>query len=186
MSPLPYARRAARQPRPRQRQRGVAMIVALVMLVVIGFTSVAVMRGAMSADAVAHNARVQSFAMQAAQVALRYCERQLTLGVSDRDPNFTAYSAPVSPAAYEWESYASWHTGSGRKAMALPAGVVVTADSSAANVKSPECLAQQRAGTPTNWWVVTARGFSPDYSADSDGRTTSGSVVWLQSTLSVN
>lgn len=186
MSTLTNARRAVRPSALRPRPRGVAMIVALVMLVVIGFTSVAVMRGAMSADTVAHNTRVQNFAQQAAQVALRYCERQITLSASSRDPNFTAYPPPVAPAAYEWESYASWHTGSGRKAMALPAGVVVTADSSADAVQAPECLAQQRAGTPTSWWIVTARGFSPDYSADADGRTTSGSAVWLQSTLSVN
>jgi hypothetical protein len=30
---------------------------------------------------------------------------------------------------------------------------------------------------------VTARGFSPDYT-ESSGRTTSGSVVWMQSIVS--
>jgi hypothetical protein len=35
--------------------------------------------------------------------------------------------------------------------------------------------------------VVTARGFSPDYRADSaSGKTTAGSVVWLQTTSAFN
>jgi hypothetical protein len=35
--------------------------------------------------------------------------------------------------------------------------------------------------------VVTARGFSPGYTADAtSGVTTAGSVVWLQSMLALN
>jgi hypothetical protein len=36
-------------------------------------------------------------------------------------------------------------------------------------------------------YVITARGFSPGYTADAvTGRTLSGSVVWLQSMVSLN
>ena len=60
----------------RARQSGVALIVALVVLVIIGLTSAAVMRGALNSDLVTNNTRVQALASQAAQVALKYCEDQ--------------------------------------------------------------------------------------------------------------
>ena len=60
--------------RQRRGERGVALMVALVMLVIIGIASVSIMRGALSSDLIANNTRVQTLAMQAAQIGLRYCE----------------------------------------------------------------------------------------------------------------
>jgi Tfp pilus assembly protein PilX len=57
-------------------QQGVALIVALVMLVIIALMSVSVIRGSLTSDLIANNARSQSLAQQSAELALRYCERQ--------------------------------------------------------------------------------------------------------------
>ena len=40
-------------------------------------------------------------------------------------------------------------------------------------------------GPNASVYIVTARGFSPDYSEDANGRTLTGSVVWLQSQVAV-
>jgi len=53
----------------------------------------------------------------------------------------------------------------------------------------PQCAVeiQTRAGSPNfTVKVVTARGFSTDYTKDSNGHTTGGSVVWLQSVVNVS
>ena len=160
-------------------QEGVALIVALVVLVVIGLTSVAVMRGSLSSDLVANNARVQNFASQAAQMALRYCEDQLIKPAADQDIEVQAAVAAGQPG--HWESFSSWNAKTGGTAE-VPDDWVSSSDSSIVLTVKPQCLAEK---SPLNSsaYIVTARGFSPDYTADDDGRTLTGSVVWLQSQI---
>jgi len=164
--------------RPPARQRGVTLIVALVMLVVVGLTSVAVMRNAMSTDQVANNARVQTLAMQAAQIGLRYCESPVY--ALPATPPFTIYDAPVSPATMRWESFSNWF-GSGAIAYTIPLDQMQSSNSAFTPTKRPQCIVQR--STLTSTYVVTVRGFSPDYAEDSSGRAKAGSVVWLQSIL---
>jgi len=150
-------------------QGGVALIVALVVLVVIGLASAAVMRGALSSDLVANNARVQTLANQAAQVALRYCEAQLVAGTIAPRPAAT----PL-----EWETFTNW-TDSAMK-HDVPEEYLKSELSTYWPSQMPQCMAQySTAGTATTI-VVTARGFSPDFAADTNGSTLSGSVAWLQ------
>lgn len=179
MTPLTHRTRPTRSPRHGHPagQRGVALIVALVVLVVIGLTSVAVMRGSLSSDVVANNARVQNFATQAAQMALRYCESQVVLPTADQDIAVQAAVAAGQPG--HWESFASWNTKTGGTAE-VPDDWLASSDSSIVLPVKPQCLAEK---SPLNAsiYIVTARGFSPDYTADDDGRTLTGSVIWLQS-----
>ena len=81
-------------PRARQRhsQRGVVLIIALVMLVIISLLAVSSMRNSGSTEEVLGNVRTTELATQAAEIALRRCEG-LALGggiqlVAD-------YAAPV-------------------------------------------------------------------------------------------
>jgi hypothetical protein len=166
---------------PLRRQRGVVLIVALIMLVVIGLMSVSVMRGALSSDIVANNARAQSLAQQSALVALRYCEREIlksgsTLAKDARGVNI-----------YWWQVFGSWYPASTRIATAVPLSVMASADSAFAprDQFRPQCLAEKikLEDTVTDAVIVTARGFSPDYNEDSSGRATSGTVMWVQSTV---
>ena len=86
-----------------------------------------------------------------------------------------------------WGNGASWLGGVGAAASMtnLPESQIKSSDSSFAPSKLPQCMAErQTLADGTFAHVVTARGFSPDYTADSTtGVTTNGSVVWLQSTL---
>jgi Tfp pilus assembly protein PilX len=162
-----------------RRQHGVALVVALVMMVVIGLTSMAVMRGALSADLVANNARVQTLASQQAQIALRYCERQLLAPEASR--SITIRDQP--PDGYVWSSFGNWF-GLGKIADDVPGDLTASGKSSFAPATPPQCLAERNAlADGKAIFIVTARGFSPDFSADAQGRTVRGSVVWLQSTV---
>jgi len=154
------------------------------MLVVIGLMSASVMRSALSADMVANNARSQNFAGQAAQIALRYCERDLRLSprrlVSlapppDDDAN------PLTPGPTNWNNFSNWQDASKRNE--VPASVMASDDSSLRPTVLPQCMIETAVleDGATVATIVTARGFSPDFSADSAGRTRSGSAVWVQS-----
>lgn len=163
--------------RPPRGQRGVTLIVALVMLVVIGLTSAAVMRSALGTDTITNNTRVQLLAMQAAQIGLRYCETELAKAT----PGITVYAASAA-GAERWRSFANWQ-GTGTTAVTtVPQSQMKSDNTPGAMVptKLPQCLAEKHP-TLTATYIVTARGFSADYDADSSGYTKAGSVVWLQS-----
>ena len=166
-----------------RHQRGVTLIIALIMLVVIGLASAAVMRGSLTSDTMANNARVQMLASQAAQLALRFCETQVERKPADWVSGFSIQAATAVGAAHNWESYTNWE--SGGKAMTVPSSVMASAKSTFTPSTLPQCLAEYSNDvTGAKAVIVTARGFSPDY-AETSGRQTAGSVVWLQSTLSI-
>lgn len=164
----------------RRGQRGVTLIVALVMLVVIGLTSAAVMRSALGTDTIANNTRVQLLAMQAAQIGLRYCEKELPPKPS---PSITIYPA-AAVGAEAWRSFANWQ-GSAAIAATVPQAEMASSNTPSAMipVTLPQCLAEKHP-TLTDTYIVTARGFSADYK-QVGGYTTAGSVVWLQSIQTV-
>lgn len=163
----------------KRSERGVALIVALIVLVIIGLTSASVMRGALSTDVVANNTRMQTLAMQAAQIGLRYCERQAQI-----DAGGTAAALPLAPANY-WETYDHWSeaiTG----IYEVPIDYMKSENGSFWPNKLPQCMTQKyQIAAGKTGYQVTARGFSPDYSAEGDF-TDTGSVVWLQSIIYLN
>lgn len=172
-------------------QRGMSLIIVLIMLVVIGLTSAAAIRSATSGERVTNNMRMQNLAQQYAEAALRYCETQISLAdasrvVTLRESNIvtTAFGADGA-----WNQAASW-TGAGGAAASktsVPSAQLKSADSSSLPNSLPQCVVEKQTledGKTT--YVITARGFSPDYTADAGtGATKSGSVVWLQSILSL-
>lgn len=169
---------ASWHPEAGTRQQGMALIVALVLLAVIGLTSAAVMRGSLNSDLMANTARVQSLATQAAHLALRYCESELV----KPSPAIPVLAARASGEPGQWEDFGKWFP-EGGDARTVPDAWLKSADGGvSATQRSPQCLAEHSplGGTA---YIVTARGFSPDFSEDSRGRTQTGSVVWLQSQL---
>lgn len=186
------AQRFSRMTVRRASQQGVALIVALVMLVIIALMSVSVIRGSLTSDLIANNARSQNLAQQSAELALRYCERQAYADVQAGTTNFVLPALadddgnPANGRPTRWDTFANWF-GAGAVAVTVPNNVLVSADSPV-KPPSPQCLPEYtylNDGT-TEVVLITARGFSPDYQEDADGRTTAGSVVWLQSMLRFN
>lgn len=158
----------------RNAQSGVVLIVAMVMLVVIGLVSVAIMRGAMSADTVSDNTRRQAQALQAAQAALRFCEERI------RTSAFTPAPAAATVNTENWRIFSRWQDAT----LVHTVEQAFLADQNSPSTPNlPQCMAQLRAitGSATNpVVVVTSRGYSDNYT-QTNGQTQAGSVVWLQS-----
>lgn len=168
-------------------QRGVSLVIVLIMLGVIALMSAATLRNASSNERVSNNFRMQVLAQQYAEAALRYCETQLTLADAARvetlrEANLAVSSGTTSPA---WQQRATW-TGAGAgggvraSRTSVPEAAVVSSGGAFKPGQLPECVAEKQALEGGAVYVVTARGFSPDYTADARGFTATGSVLWLQ------
>jgi len=173
--------------------RGISLIIVLIMLIIIGVTAASAMRSATSAQRATNNMRMDALAQQYAEAALRYCETQLQLPDAQRTNTLkAAVIPPTTFAASGWEQLVTWTgtPGSGGASATrtpIPAQNISTSGITVVPTTLPECVAEtQTTGSPTfTVTVVTARGFSPDYSKDSSGNTTGGAVVWLQSILNL-
>ena len=179
-------------------QRGVSLLIVLIMLVVIALTSAASLRSASSNERISNNFRMHALAEHYAEAALRYCETQLTLADSARvnslqDASLRAFTGAAYPA---WANTLTW-TGAGGAAASLtrvPEALVASADSAFKPAQLPQCAVESLSipltqnGEPAgaaDVYVITARGFSTDYSASAQDVSLTGSVVWLQSVVSV-
>lgn len=175
-----------------RRQQGVSMVIVLIMLIVIGLTSAAAIRNATSNERLTNNLRLQNLAQQYAEAALRYCEGEIAKADASRvatlrEANIvsTAFGATAA-----WNQTVTWVGSGGASASrtSVPENQVTSVDSSFKPATLPQCVAEKQAlPDGSQSYVITARGFSPDYQSDSvSGKTTQGSVVWLQSSLFMN
>lgn len=159
----------------RRGQRGISLIIAMVMLVVIGLVSVSVIRNTTSVDRVVNNNRLQTQANQFAQLALRFCENQVQLSTSNKQ--LAAFQI-LSPGS--WSVTSNWFDAT--KTYTLKTGDITGTVQPA---HPPECMAET-SSVASNIWLVTARGFSDDWAEDPTSHaTTNGSVVWLQSNIAM-
>lgn len=162
------------------KQQGVTLLVVMVMLVVIGLVSVSAMRRAASADLVANNSRLEQLAKQSAEAGLRYCETQIEAAAA----TVAIQSAPKPPSTPAWQTLSNWSTGN-NIAVTVPVNFVQSNNTAIPAPKQlPQCMAEY-SPLDNNIVIITSRGFSPDYSALSNGQTQSGSVIWLQSIVSL-
>ena len=179
------------------RRQGASLIIVLVLLVVISLTSAASLRNASSNERVSHNFRMHWLAEQYAEAALRYCQSQLLLADTQRvsslqESVLLAISAAAVPA---WANPQTW-SGSGGAYTSLTSvaqSFVESLDSAFVPQMLPQCVVERPAlpllqngvlvGS-ADVYVITARGFSPDYREIRPGAR-SGAVVWLQCRLSI-
>ena len=177
-------------------QRGIVLIISLIMIVVISLLAVASMRNAASSESVAGNVRTTELATQSAEIALRHCEssalkivRNICGDTTSSEATYTTTLADANisktAAAAQWQSTSAWDS-TATTAFIVPASLVGNA---ATFKRTPECMVESLTGTaplvctPASF-VITARGFGPEVSATAGGRPV-GTVVWLQSTLDI-
>ena len=179
------------------RRQGASLIIVLVMLVVIGLTSAASLRNASSNERVSHNFRMHWLAEQYAEAALRYCQSQLLLDDAQRVSSLqeAALLSLSDKAAPAWANPQTW-SGTGGAFASLTSvaqSFVESSDSAFVPPILPQCVVERQAlplmqnGAAVgsaDVYVITARGFSPDYREIRPGLR-SGAVVWLQCRLSV-
>ncbi len=174
-----------------KHQHGVSLIIVLIMLGVIALMSAATLRNASSNERVSNNFRMQVLAQHYAEAALRYCEAQLSLADDLRVASLRESSLSFTEAATRaWRQRASWSasSNSGSSSASLttvPEAVIATLDSAFKPAQRPECVVEKQALEGGFVYVVTVRGFSPDYMADSRGFTLKGAVVWLQTSVAI-
>lgn len=171
---------------PWPRQRGVSLIIVLIMLGVIGLMSAAAMRSATSSEMVARSFRYQLLAQQQAEAALRYCEGQLLLPQEQRVASLSNIAVSTDDPPSAWTAPENWTgTGGGSASLAAVPADLLGPTSSPPQV-SPQCLVEKRPWSPGEAYRVTARGYSTNYSRDSQGYTSSGVVSWLQVELLIH
>lgn len=184
--------------RHHHRQRGLVLVVALILMAVIGISSTAAMRLALTGSTIAMGLRAQNEATQAAEVALRWCEVQTRLrasaGVNGISNDFALLEADQNTDNL-WQTLAGFTNNS----RPVPALIMAAAGMPAlAANQLPRCLAQEgngfkRSDIPADGnldsknntyrqFLITVRAFSPDFRTGTNGED-GGSEVWMQSTL---
>jgi len=177
-------------------QKGVVLVVAMILLIVISVLAVSSMRNSASTEALAGNVRTVELATQAADIALRHCENSLreVLTVAAGNSS-TGYATTITLANIQaavtpqiWQSTSNWDT-TPTAAVVLPSTLI---GGTTTYKRPPECmienlpviLASGGAVNTTASFVITARGFGPEVAAADASRTRpTGSEVWLQSQI---
>lgn len=154
---------------PHFASKGVALIVVMILLIAISLVSVASMRAALTAERVTHNVRLEGLAKEAAHAGLRHCEELLV----EASPALEIEPAPTSGHAPRWSQWHTWHA---------PSPAVVTLMLN--DIPQAQCMVETHAAD-ARLFIITARGFSPDHRADSNGHITAGTHIWVQSTVSL-
>ena len=180
------------------KERGVVLVIALIMLVIISLLAVNSMRNATSTESVLGSVRTSQLASQAAEIALSHCEYSVNDVVNSAGLYTTTFtSANILPTSTipNWQSTTIWDTTSTVAIYILPiASVNLSGMTMTTYLRPPECMVERlpvmlSAGviSTSNSFVVTARGFGPEIPAANAGRSRpTGSVVWLQSTIQLN
>lgn len=182
----------------RRDERGTVMLLALIMMAVLVIAAAAAVKLSMNSDRVAHNLRSRQLALEAAESALRWCERK----VKDDPWSVLMVSDAVHGVADdEWldaGAWSSWGVNVPRSALTPGSTMSATHD--------PQCLI--RHFTLESWrdrnppalgsvtiesrgydakhfmfYRITARGFSPDWQPASSLQApgdTRGSMATVQ------
>lgn len=183
------------------KQRGVLLIVTMILLLIISGVAAFTIKGSGSSENVANNTRTQALAMQAAEAALRYAEtgvlnqNRLENGKPLGSPahTFAIAAAPTGLPA-DWTTVAKWDGGTSTSTViklftldgiaSCPTNYSTTA-SREGNFcglykRPPECMAQYANLDKRVVWV-TCRGFGPDVVDPPNKELPSGAEVFLQS-----
>lgn len=172
--------RAGRQ----SAQRGISLVIVIVLIGAMALASAASLRSSAGSLQLLRVRSMQALALEQAHWALHYCEAQLRLASAARNPALADAALPLTtPAATAWSVAANWQPG----ALASPLVSPLASTISASGLKAASCLAERQllgGDPPAPIYVVTARGLSPDHSADAaTGATRAGAAAWLQSTV---
>jgi type IV pilus assembly protein PilX len=178
-----------------KKQRGLVLIVSIVLLAIVSVLAALSTRNAASSENVSGNVRLTELATQAAELALRHCEDSVAHVIAVDAGETSTYDttfmlANILPDGEEssWEAPAGWDTADAH-VFVLPLDRLNQSDLTATYQRPPECMVARTpfvlpsgAISTTTAFVITARGFGPDVqAADADRRRPVGSEVWLQS-----
>ncbi|MDP9915827.1 Tfp pilus assembly protein PilX [Variovorax boronicumulans] len=194
--PSPLPRRAA----GRAYERGVVLIVTLILVVILSLVGTFAIRNATQSERSVNGIRSTEVAREAAETALRFCEQVAIFDGDDKD--YTEYASVgmrariiTTPIGSEFDDTAAWRKKAswvGNSAIVVPKAYVnkkptgTAADATPLEIE-PRCLIQKIATTSTpslTGYLITARGFANNARFEkSTGVATQGAEAWLQSVL---
>lgn len=178
--------------KPTSRESGIVLPVALILLVIISFAGLLAARNSATYEQFSNNMRTSQVARQAAEDALRLCERIAIDSVENDGAGYPDVSGKILTteeiASDEadainggaWNTLANWSgTGANRIELTLGEGSEVQSGVTSRRVK-PSCIIQSMAD---GRFLITTRGLSNDAVISAGGALTTGSEIWLQSIL---
>lgn len=187
-----------------QPERGVVLVIALILLVVISLLAVAGMRNAGSSESVLGNVRTTELATQAAEIALRHCESSVlriqknakgdtTSSEATYPTTFTPANILTAASPPHWQDTAGNWDVAPSSAYVVPMSFLNQSGMEVVTyLREPECMVEPLPmltnGTvvSTSSFVITARGFGPEVPATDGSRSRPvGTEVWLQSNIQI-
>jgi len=185
----------------RPQERGVVMVITLILIVILTLLGTFAIRNATQSERSINGIRSAEVAREAAETALRFCEQvaifdgdskdyteYATTGLRDKIITTTIDSESADTAA--WRTSANW---TGGNVINVPAAYFKKttgggADTDALQLTTaPRCLIQKIETTSTpklTGYLITARGFANNAAFDtSTGKSTKGAESWMQSVL---
>jgi len=181
---LPCGRCPGAAPLPRrQRERGISLVIVLILLGAMSLASLASLRASAGSMQLLRARAMQQLALEQAQFALQHCQAQLLLPSPARDPRLADSALPLSTAqAMVWTVAANWQTGG--PSVSVPPPPLAPSSPPASCLVERQLL--EGLGADSSVYVITARGLSPDHSPDAlTGATRTGVALWLQATVLV-
>lgn len=188
--------------RGRQDQRGVALVIALILILVMSLLGTFAIRNATQSERSINGIRTAEVARESAETALRFCEQIAIFDGNNQDYSGFGTSGLRSQiiattitseadAAAAWRTAGNWT--STNTVISVPASYYQkysggSADASVPRLKNPPlCLIQKIQSTSTpqiKGYLITGRGFANNavYNA-STGKSTQGAEAWIQSIL---
>lgn len=185
-----------------QRQRGVVLVIALILVLIMSLLGTAAIRNATYSERSISGLRSADVAREAAETALRFCEEIAIFDAEDKDYNewgtsglrqkiveITVKSETDNDAV--WRKAENWQNNSAR--IDVPAayykrqsGAGAASDGSQLKT-APVCVIQRLRTTydpVLEGYLITARGFANNARFNgSTGKTTQGAEAWMQSVL---
>ena len=164
----------------KQRQKGVILIITLVLMVVIALGAVASIRMSGVDELVNNNTRSRITAMQAANAAIVDCRQRVFR--SGQGVTVLTGVGGITDEGTQWQTIGNW---AAANINVVEAGFETYTD-------QPQCMIENitefMAANSTNdkdvnqivAYRITARGFSPNFQENADGVQVRGAQAWQQ------
>jgi Tfp pilus assembly protein PilX len=171
---------------PLQRQKGVVMVVVLLLLGIMSIVGVMNLRNSATTEQVSNNMRLASVAQQAAELALKYCESVAadTAGATFATERTKILSATItgSITSGAWNTTSTWN--SSANYLTINNAFALSTDVHAVQFANPpQCVIEKISNASGKGYVITARGFGNDAKLTATNGVRSGSEAWVQSVL---
>ena len=173
----------------RQTQQGAVLIIVLIMLGILSMMAATSLHNAQSTESISGSTRNTELASQAADIALRHCtesvKKRMAMKNSGTESEAARYVTSFTEAHItSTDKPPAWHDAAGQWDTPSQYVFVLPLDllgKTTLYKRAPECMVKSLTATPSDHFIITARGFGPEVAAaGTKGSRPMGTEVWLQ------